>query len=43
MLNEKKVLNRIKKITSKKIILKRHPYGNRVSSKIVNLIIKDEI
>tara|TARA_B100000989_G_scaffold297398_1_gene283068 strand:+ start:25 stop:1089 length:1065 start_codon:yes stop_codon:yes gene_type:complete len=39
MLNEKKVLNRLKKIFSKKISWKKHPYGNNVSNKIVNYII----
>ncbi len=40
MLNEKKVLSRIKKIYSKKIIWKKHPYGNNVSKKIINNILK---
>tara|TARA_B100001057_G_C22855999_1_gene952697 strand:+ start:1065 stop:2129 length:1065 start_codon:yes stop_codon:yes gene_type:complete len=39
MLNEEKVLKRLKKIFSKKISWKKHPYGNNVSNKIVNYII----
>tara|TARA_B100000941_G_scaffold287691_1_gene263290 strand:- start:1870 stop:2937 length:1068 start_codon:yes stop_codon:yes gene_type:complete len=40
MLNEEKVLRRLKKIFTKKISWKKHPYGINVSNKIVNYIIK---
>ncbi len=40
MLNEKKVLNRLKKIFSKEITWNKHPYGSDVSKKIVNYILK---
>ncbi len=42
MLNEKKILKRLEKISLNKIHWKSHPYGNNVSSKIVNIIMKDE-
>jgi UDP-N-acetylglucosamine 2-epimerase (non-hydrolysing) len=42
MLSEKKVLNRIKMINKKKILWKKHPYGNNVSQKIVKYILNEK-
>ena len=40
MLNEKKIINRLKNIFKKKVYWNKHPYGNNVAKKIVNIILK---
>lgn len=42
MLNERKVLSRIKMINQKKILWKKHPYGHNVSQKIVKNILNEK-